>query len=180
MIGILGGTFFSAEIIIIIITYYHSLQRYKYIINNYDNKQISYKKYFIAKKENFAKDIVISNMTQKIDTDALNKELYYPTLKFSLNGEEINSIILNQEKTFIGRSKSDDITIDEPTISRSQCFITRDDKNKYFINIDLRRNPIFINQNRVISERKELFDGDIIFMGNGKISFEFVMLSNNN
>ncbi|MDE7178732.1 MAG: FHA domain-containing protein [Lachnospiraceae bacterium] len=177
------GNFFNAlsfificlEIVVVFITYYKLLKQYRYAIYCYKKSQNRNRALLVEKKEEDTDHIVISDMTQKIEEDELLEMINSPILNFSLDGKNIKEIIFRNEKIFIGRGKSDDIVIDEPTISRSNCVITKEN-DKYFINIDKNKNPIQINKRQIGTEgplRKEISNGDVVSMGNGRISFEF-------
>nr|WP_300832849.1 FHA domain-containing protein [uncultured Acetatifactor sp.] len=167
--------FILFEIFIVIITCIYSLYRYRHIMKIYEEQQ-NEKPYIKINNFQSRTPIIITNMTEQINTREVDKNLY-PFLIFNLNGIEIKTVYLNQETTFIGRGKNDDIMINESTISRSQCSITKEDSN-YFINIDRRTNPIYINGIEVTEEETKLIDGDTVSLGNGKISFIFVTSSN--
>lgn len=166
--------FILIEIVIIILTYYYLIKQYNYI-RKHNTKQQEHSKIFKeAQKEATLQNIVVSNMTAIIDQHALDKEINHPTLYFYLDNKEIKSVSLCGEKTFIGRGMSDDIFINEPTVSRSQCFITKE-TDKYYINLSKMNNPISINKIKCTKEKAELSDGDLVSMGNGKICFVFQM-----
>ncbi len=171
------------EIAVIITTYYYLKKEYNYAVycynKNYSNRP---KKIFIEKEDNIVENIIVSNITQKIDTNELNDKISIPVLSFRLDGQQIAEIPMNNEKIFIGRGKSDDVVINEPTISRSHCVITKED-DKYFINIDINKNPIKLNKKQIIKEKekpfkKEISNGDIVSMGDGRISFQFIWRQN--
>ncbi len=171
------------EIAIIVITYYYLKKEYNYAVCRY-NKNYSnrLKKAFIEKKDNDVGNIIVSNITQKIDTNELNDKISIPVLSFRLDGQKVAEIPISDDKIFIGRGKSDDVVIDEPTISRSHCVITKED-NKYFINIDINKNPITLNKKQIKKRKekpfkKEISNGDIVSMGDGRISFQFIWRKN--
>ena len=180
--NIVGYIIISVEITLIMITYYHLKKQYNYAVYCYSKNQNKEKNVFIEKNDNFDENIIISNMTQEIDVDELNDKISPPVLSFRLDGREIIEIPINNEKIFIGRGKSDDIVINEPTISRSHCFITKED-DKYFINIDINKNPVKLNRKKIVKEREEPYkeeisDGDVISMGDGRITFQFIIPKN--
>ena len=173
--------FIFIEMFLIIITYFHLAKQYKYALYCY-NKQNKQKKISIYQRRTPVETIVVSNMTQAVNTDELNDELNPPVLNFSLDGKKIVEIPMKKEKIFIGRAKSDDIVINEPTISRNHCFITKEN-DKYFINIDINKNPVRLNTKQIDKEKyepfkKEILNGDIVSMGDGRISFQFVLSQN--
>ena len=173
IISILGFLFIFVELMVIIFTYYCLAKQYKYAMNSYYKKQHERPKYVVISQRNTTPQaIVVSNETEIINDQEVENELNYPVLYFYVNNKEIESVSLWEDKIFIGRSKSDDIVINEPTVSRSQCYITHE-TDKYFINIDRVRNPIMINHKQINKGKKELSNGDRISMGNGKVSFVF-------
>lgn len=181
-INIMIYIFLFLEISLIIFTYYYLTKQYKYAVFCYKRNQHGQKKFAIKKREYIEENIIVSNITADIDVDELNDKISLPILNFRLDGEEIVKIPMNDEKIFIGRGKSDDIVINEPTISRSNCVITKED-DKYFINIDINKNPIKLNKKQISKAKvnpfkQEIYNGDIIFMGNGRISFEFLAQQN--
>lgn len=180
IITFLGSLFIIVEILTIIASLQFLFPKYKYTMAIYKEKVNKNKKIYIHREYNCSNNVVKSNMTQMINCNEINSALYYPTLKFYLNSKEIKSIPIdyNREKIFIGRSKSDDIIIDDPMVSRSQCYITKENDN-YFINLGINRNPVLLNEKQ-ISESKKLIDGDIISMANNKIYFKFVYNSKTN
>lgn len=173
------NAFIFLEILLIVITYFHLFKQYKYAIYCYD-KQNKRKKIHISQRITPVKPRVTSNMTKAVNTDELNDELNSPILNFSIDGKKNVQIQIKKEKVFIGRSKSDDIVIDyEPTISRNHCFITKEN-DKYFINVDINKNPVSLNTKQIVKEKykpfkKEISNGDIVSMGDGRISFQFVL-----
>ena len=170
------------EITIIMITYYHLKKQYNYAVYCYSKNQNKKNAIFVKKNDNIIENIIISNITQEIDVDELNDKINPPVLSFRLDGQEIIEIPVNREKIFIGRGKSDDIVINEPTISRSHCVITKENE-KFFINIDINKNLVKLNTKKIVKERKkpfkeEISDGDIISMGDGRITFQFIIPQN--
>lgn len=173
-ISFLGYMFLLIEIVVIISTYYHFVKQYNYAMKRYSKQQERSKIFVKVLRKSALQNIVVSNRTEPINKQDVENKLNYPTLYFYLNNKEIKSIPLWDEKTFIGRSTSDDIFIDEPTVSRGHCFITKE-TDKYYINRGIAKNPLSINKRQFADEKKELFDGDSVSMGDGKISFVFQM-----
>ena len=177
--NVIGYIIIVIEVTVIMITYYYLKKQYNYAVYCYSKNQHRKKMVHINKNDDIVENIIISNITQEIDVDELNDKISPPVLSFRLDGREIIEIPVNSEKIFIGRGKSDDIVINEPTISRSHCVITKEN-DKFFINIDINKNPVKLNRKKIVKEREkpfkeEISDGDIISMGNGRITFQFTI-----
>lgn len=177
MINIFGYSIIFIEVITITLTFLHLSKLYKYAEYCY-NKQINKGKAIRKKEKKAKKNIIQENMTQYLDSTNVNNILRYPNIVFYLNGKEIKSIRLKKDKISIGRAQDNDIVIDEFSISRGQCSIYAE-KNKYFINNNVKSNPILINNNRIDEEKEELNNDDIVSLGNGNVSFKFVMQAYN-
>lgn len=175
IINSLGFLFIFTEIITLIISYYYSIKQYKRVMISYKKKQNKSPKIYISKfnDNNNNKITIESNMTERFDMQDIKNKLSIPVLRFYVNGQKTKSIKLNgnREKIFIGRSKSDDIVIDETTVSRGQCCITKDDGN-FFISVDINKNPVYLND-RLLKTKVMLQNNDIISMANGKIYYKF-------
>lgn len=185
IINILWIIFILIGLFIIIITYCYFIQKYKYVMVDYKQKQEIVKKIYVSKSQNYKKTIIKSNMTERIDIKDIKNNISAPIIIFYFNGKKTKSIKLNgnRENIFIGRSKSDDIVINEPTVSRSQCYIIRDNGD-FFITVDINKNPVYLNS-RLIETKMKLYNNDLVSMANGKIYFKFYcseeyMLKNNN
>lgn len=185
IINILWIIFILIGLFIIIITYYYFIQKYKYVMVDYKQKQEIVKKIYVSKSQNYKKTIIKSNMTERIDIKDIKNNISAPIIIFYFNGKKTKSIKLNgnRENIFIGRSKSDDIVINEPTVSRSQCYIIRDNGD-FFITVDINKNPVYLNS-KLIETKMKLYNNDLVSMANGKIYFKFYcseeyMLKNNN
>lgn len=72
---------------------------------------------------------------------------------------------INQSKTIkVGRSNSNDIVIDAPTVSENHLEITQDQNDSYFINDLSSEQGTYVNGNR-ISEIALLKAGDVVHVG---------------
>lgn len=168
IITFLGRSYILFGFIVGILSYYYSIRQYKYN-KIYYTRQSGKKRQ--AKKEKLSH--VKSNMTQYIDTNELNKEINCPIITF-INTKKTEPIRLTEDKIIIGRSKTDDIIIDNPNVSRSHCVIFKKNK-KYFLELSATKNPIYINGKKMIKSQEELADGDTISLVNANISFNFII-----
>lgn len=173
IITFLGRSYILFGFIVGIISYYNSIRQYKYNKTYYT--QQSEKKDHTKKKK---LPHVKSNITQYIDTDEINKEINCPIITF-INTKKMEPIRLTEDKIIIGRSKTDDIIIDNPNVSRSHCVIFKKNE-KYFLELSAVKNPIYINGKKMIKTQEELADGDIISIVNANISFNFIIPKNAN
>lgn len=169
IISLLGYVYILLGFTVGIISYYYLIRQYKYTKAYYTQQHEKAKKINKIRKH----PLVKSNITQYIDTDEINETMDCPFLDF-LTAEKIKPIRITEEETIIGRSKTDDIIIDNPNVSRSHCVITKDNK-KYFIKLTAPKNPILLNGKNVAIESEELMDGDTILMVNANIKFRFNM-----
>ncbi len=169
----LGLIFILTEIITLLISFSYSIRQYKHVMIAYKEKQSKVPKIYISKNENYKKTVIKSNMTEQINTQEIKNKMLTPVLCFYFDNKKTKSIKLNgnRENIFIGRSKSDDIVINEPTVSRSQCCINRENGN-FFITVDENRNPVYLNK-KLIKSKEKLYNNDIISMAEGKIYFKF-------
>lgn len=176
-LNVMGFIFIFVEIIVIVITYYQLLKRYRFAVNYYKKNQNSQPPFLVAKGTETVENIIIPNITQAINEEEIQEMMNLPTLNFLLDGNDILKIHMSNEKFFIGRGKSDDVFINEITVSRSNCMITKEN-DKYFITIEKDKNPVQLNR-RLIGKggtlKKEISNGDVVSMGNGRVSFEFIL-----
>ena len=155
IIIVLWGIFILIGLFIIFISYWHFIQRYKYAMVNYKQKQENIEKIYVSKSNIYKNTIIKSNMTERINTQDVKNNIFVPIVTFYFNGQKTKSIKLNgnRENIFIGRSKSDDIIINEPTVSRGQCCIVRENGN-FFITVDATKNPIYLN-NEILKDQRD-------------------------
>lgn len=168
MIGVLGYIYIAFGFVVGISSYYYSLRQYK------TNKlYYTQHKGKIKKNDQYIKKPVRikSNITQYLDTNVINKELNYPIIHF-INTKNKESIRIGENRTIIGRGKTDDIVIDDPKVSRSHCVITKS-RGKYYIRLTALKNPILLNNKKVTENKELLTDGDIITLVNANILFKF-------
>lgn len=170
----LGLIFILTEIITLLISFSYSIRQYKHVMIAYKEKQSKVPKIYISKNENYKKTVIKSNMTEQINTKEIKNKMFTPVLCFYFDNKKTKSIKLNgnRENIFIGRSKSDDIVINEPTVSRGQCCITRNN-GKFFITTDINKNPVYLNNKLLKTKEEILQNNDIISMAGGKIYFKF-------
>lgn len=169
MIGVFGYIYIIFGFLVGFYSYYYLIRQYK-----------ATKLYYVRHKGKVKKNNkytktqpvrIKSNITQYIDTDMINKQINYPSIQF-INTKKEESIRIGENRTIIGRGKTDDIVIDDPKVSRSHCVIIKS-RGQYYIKLTALKNPILLN-NQKITDRKELLaDGDIITLVNANILFKF-------
>lgn len=177
LLNVMGFISIFVEIIVIVITYYQLLKRYRFVMNCYKKNQSHQRSFLVEKRTEELSSIITPNMTQAISKDELQEMMNLPSLIFFLDDEDSLKIPLKNDKIFIGRGKSDDIIINESTVSRSNCIITKEN-DKYFISIENGKNPIQLNKRQLGkggSLKEEILNGDVVSMGDGRISFEFIL-----
>jgi pSer/pThr/pTyr-binding forkhead associated (FHA) protein len=80
-------------------------------------------------------------------------------------------VLLDRPNTVIGRLRTNDLVLDSSTVSRRHGQITRD-SNRYEIEDLNSRNGILINNERLKpKERRLLFHGDILKLGDHQLVF---------
>ena len=169
IITFLGNIYLLFGFMVGILSYFYSIRQYKYAKAHNIQYQTNAEKNDKTKKPKLVN--VKSNLTQYIDVDEINKGISCPTLNF-LNTKKEEPIILTEDRVIIGRSKTDDIIIDNPKVSRSHCVITKINE-KYFLELSALKNPILINGRKLTNKKAELTDGDTISLINANILFKF-------
>ncbi len=163
IITFLGNIYIVFGFIVGGISYYYLFRQYKlYYLSGTTKNNKSKKNHSVQIK---------SNITQYIDSDAVNKEINSPTL-ILLNTKKQKSIRLVEDRTIIGRSKTDDIVINDKKVSRSHFVITKTNK-QYYLKLSAVKNPILLNDKKLTEKGEKLKNGDIISLVNANISFEF-------
>lgn len=175
IINSLGFLFILTEFVILILSYCYSIKQYKHVMISYKKKQNTRPQIYVSRSDdnNYSRTVIKSNMTERFNTQDIENKLFIPILCFYVNGRKTKLIKLNgnRENIFIGRSKSDDIIIDETTVSRAQCCITRDN-GKFFISVDTNKNPVYLND-KLLKTKAILQNKDTVSMANGKIYYIF-------
>ena len=169
IITLLGNIYILFCFAVGIVSYYYLIRQYKYTKSYYIQQYKSIEKKNEQQKQKLVH--VKSNLTQYLDSDAINKGMNCPVINF-INTKKIKPIILTEDKIIIGRSKTDDIIIDNPNVSRSHCVITKKNE-KYFLELSALKNPILLNGKKLTGKSEELSDGDTISLVNANILFEF-------
>ncbi|KAG0670581.1 serine/threonine protein kinase [Maudiozyma exigua] len=127
----------------------------------------------ISKREH-SDDLLQSNKRQQTDLKSRKFENDLPMIGQLVNlipGKECTYDITNKEITTIGRSRSCDITLNEPDISTVHCELNLinmeiDGIHRSLINIvDKSRNGTFINGSRLVKKDCILKNGDRIVFG---------------
>lgn len=169
IITFLGNIYILFGFLIGILSYFYSIRQYKYAKSHNIQYQKNAEKKDKPKKSNLVH--VKSNLTKYIDVDEINKGISCPSINF-LNTKKTEPIILTEDRIIIGRSKTDDIIIDNPNVSRSHCVITKKNE-RYFLELSALKNPILLNGRRLTNKKAELTDGDTISLLNANILFKF-------
>ncbi len=112
---------------------------------------------------NTGKDTFVNN--QKLIESIELKSIDKVTLGEGLEIDWKSILKINQSKTIkVGRSNSNDIIIDAPTVSENHLEITQDQNDSYFINDLSSEQGTYVNGNR-ISEIALLKAGDVVHVG---------------
>lgn len=112
---------------------------------------------------NTGKDTFVNN--QKLIESIELKSIDKVTLGDGLELDWKSILKINQSKTIkVGRSNSNDIIIDAPTVSENHLEITQDQNDSYFINDLSSEQGTYVNGNR-ISEIALLKAGDVVHVG---------------
>jgi len=77
---------------------------------------------------------------------------------------------LNHWENIIGRSKSSDVTMDYPTLSRSHAAVIRDDKGQWHV-YDLGSKSGVMLNGKPVKERAAIKNGDLITLGGVELLF---------
>lgn len=112
---------------------------------------------------NTGKDTFVNNrkLIESIELKSIDKV----TLGEGLEIDWKSILKINQSKTIkVGRSNSNDIVIDAPTVSENHLEITQDQNDSYFINDLSSEQGTYVNGNR-ISEIALLKAGDVVHVG---------------
>lgn len=164
---------YGLMIVFVFITIYITIPCIK---NEYNRSIIAYNKekraksrYYISLQQEGIKSLVKNNITQKINKDQVNKQVGYALLRFESKGRNIKDTRINKEKVIIGRSPSNDIVVNDKSISREQCLIVKTGKKFIICNVS-KTNDTLLN-GMPVNDTSEIKYGDVVEIGNVKFRF---------
>ncbi|MBQ9166386.1 MAG: FtsW/RodA/SpoVE family cell cycle protein [Oscillospiraceae bacterium] len=80
---------------------------------------------------------------------------------------------LHHWEVLLGRSRSCDVVLADPTVSRNHAALTRDDKGNWFLHPLRNKNGVFLNGKPVLSTLS-LSNGDVVGLGAAELSFQSI------
>lgn len=150
-------------------TLVYLMVEYKKALVYYDKKQKKRKAYRDTKKEEVFKNVIKDNVTKIINAKKINEQIGYAMLSFVGRNENTTDTKMQKEKVNVGRSRDNDIVVNDLTVSRQQCLIVKKGYKFYICNLS-NTNKTLLN-GVPVDNTMEIKYGDIVEIG--EITFRF-------
>ncbi len=116
----------------------------------------------------------MSDTESKIDDVNDNNIITYAILKTLKN-----VISITQLPFSIGRNSLCNLIIDNSSISKNHATISFDEETENFVINDTSSNGTYVNENKIIKNKMNIYSGDTLRFGNDKNIYTFEKMSNN-
>lgn len=164
--------FISVEIFIIFVAFCYLRREYDKAVKEYNESKREIRTYIIEKKDTALKSIVKMNMTEIIDVQEINRQLYVQLIFFK-KGKYIGNKEIPNKKIRIGRDQRSDVVIKDRSVSRKQCQIVKEG-DIFILKNYSQANTTTLN-GEIVTKSTEIKYGDVVGIGNIAFTFDSVM-----
>lgn len=167
---ILLSILICSTLLYIYIFFIYLIKEYRKAASRYQEQKQRTKKVYIITKEMSKKDAIKNNVTELLDSSAINSQVGYADLEFLDEKGKITRTFKIRKKLFkLGRDNTNDLILHDSKVSKNHCLIKCQDK-RFLICNQSDVNPIMLN-GIVIKGTSEIKYGDIVDIGNTTFRF---------